>query len=150
MKATWDDANGDAISGNALTGEGIHHQQLSLAPDLYQIELDTLKQRHGYISQDEISLDPTTPNLEEICAKFLDEHQHDDDEVRFILGGIAIFEIRSRNDRWMHLLVEAGDLIIVPAKRYHRFFLTEIKKIQAVRLFKDASGWEPTYRTLAT
>ncbi len=71
-------------------------------------------------------LSPRHP-IEEIGAKFLGEHQHDDDEVRCILGGKAVFVIRPHTDRWMHV-VEAGDLLGVPAKRANRFFLTEIKR----------------------
>ncbi|MBW1762327.1 MAG: hypothetical protein JRJ24_12010 [Deltaproteobacteria bacterium] len=29
--------------------------------------------------------------------------------------------IRSRDDQWMRVLVESGDLIVVPKDRYHRF-----------------------------
>ena len=48
----------------------------------------------------------------------------------------------------MRVLVEAGDLIIVPAKRHHRFELTADKTIRCVRLFQDAAGWVPHYRDL--
>lgn len=64
-----------------------------------------------------------------------------------MLEGDGIFDIRSRDDRWMRVVVEVGDLIVVPAKRHHRFLLTDKKDIRCVRLFKDASGWVPHYRT---
>ena len=63
-----------------------------------------------------------------------------------MLEGEGIFDIRSRDDRWMRVKVEEGDLIVVPAKRYHRFELTETKTIRCVRLFQDQSGWVPVYR----
>jgi 1,2-dihydroxy-3-keto-5-methylthiopentene dioxygenase len=46
----------------------------------------------------------------------------------------------------MRVVVEAGDLIVVPAGRNHRFLLTDRKHIRCVRLFKDTSGWVPNYR----
>jgi 1,2-dihydroxy-3-keto-5-methylthiopentene dioxygenase len=46
----------------------------------------------------------------------------------------------------MRVVVEPGDLIVVPARRHHRFMLTEKKSIRCVRLFKDQSGWTPHYR----
>ncbi len=46
----------------------------------------------------------------------------------------------------MRVTVEAGDLIVVPKDRHHRFFLTETKQIRCVRLFQDSSGWVPHYR----
>jgi 1,2-dihydroxy-3-keto-5-methylthiopentene dioxygenase len=98
------------------------------------------------VEQDQVALAPSTPNLEAICAKFVDEHFHDDDEVRFVLEGEGIFDIRSHDDRWMRVLVQRGDLIIVPKDRHHRFMLTGSKNIRCVRLFKDSSGWVPHYR----
>jgi 1,2-dihydroxy-3-keto-5-methylthiopentene dioxygenase len=76
----------------------------------------------------------------------VEEHLHTDDEVRFLLSGSGVFEIRSLDDRWMKVIVEPSDFILVPANRFHRFYLTDEKKIQCVRLFKDQSGWTPIYR----
>jgi len=146
MKATWDDANGETLSREELENEGVLNQRLALEAADYQPSLDTLKTTNNYVEQDQVELLPDNPKLEEICAKFTDEHSHDDDEVRFVLEGEGIFDIRSRTDRWMHVHVEAGDLIVVPAGRFHRFFLGETKTIRCVRLFKDAEGWVPRYR----
>ena len=63
-----------------------------------------------------------------------------------MLDGEGVFDIRSSDDRWLRVKVERGDLIVVPAKRYHRFELTDAKSIRCVRLFKDQSGWVPHYR----
>jgi 1,2-dihydroxy-3-keto-5-methylthiopentene dioxygenase len=46
----------------------------------------------------------------------------------------------------MKVTVEPSDFILVPANRYHRFYLTGEKNIHCVRLFKDPSGWTPLYR----
>lgn len=148
MKANWliDDAPGEAITAERLNSEGVLYQALPLEAGGYQPALDALKTEAGYIEQDQVELLPDNPKLDEICAKFIDEHLHDDDEVRFVLEGAGVFDIRSSDDRWMRVTVEAGDLIVVPAGRYHRFFLTDAKHIRCVRLFKDASGWVPTYR----
>jgi 1,2-dihydroxy-3-keto-5-methylthiopentene dioxygenase len=129
-----------------LRRNGITYEQLELASDAYQGTLDTLKRERGYIEQDVIALAPTTENLAAICAKFADEHLHTDDEVRFVLAGAGIFDIRDDHDRWMRITVEAGDLIVVPKDRYHRFFLTESQQIRCVRLFQDSAGWVPHYR----
>ena len=98
-----------------------------------------MKADNGYVEQDVIQLNPDTPNLEGICAQFKDEHLHTDDEVRFVLSGEGIFDIRSGDDRWMRVTVSAGDLIVVPKDRYHRFFLTDQKHIRCVRLFQDTA-----------
>lgn len=150
MNAHWlEDADQTAISADFLNSQGVYYRALPLDPTDFQAPLDALKAERGYVEQDEIALRPDTPNLEVICAKFVDEHTHDDDEVRFVLAGEGIFDIRSADDRWMRVVVEAGDLIVVPKDRNHRFLLTERKHIQCVRLFKDTSGWVPKYRGAA-
>ncbi len=146
MRATWDNKDGEAIAGETLEAEGILNQKLGLEAADYQGPLDELKVRNQYIEQDQVVLRPNNPKLDEICAKFAPEHLHDDDEVRFVLEGEGVFEIRSKSDRWIHVFVESGDLIVVPAGRNHRFFLTEQKTIRCVRLFRDAAGWVPRYR----
>lgn len=134
------------ISSEALNAQGILYEKLPTEPADHQDRLDRLKAERGYIEQDQVALAPSTPNLDAICAKFVDEHLHDDDEVRFVLEGEGIFDIRSYGDRWMRVKVESGDLIVVPAKRHHRFLLTDSQHIRCVRLFRDTSGWVPRYR----
>lgn len=148
MKATWL-SDGTPIPPETLAAEGVLYEALPTDPSGYQPTMDRLKNERGYVHQDEVELRPQTPNLDEICAKFDGEHLHDEDEVRFVLEGEGIFDIRSRDDRWMRVMVEVGDLIVVPAKRHHRFELTASKTIRCVRLFQDPSGWVPHYRQAA-
>ena len=146
MRAYWLDEPDRTIDAATLHEQGIPFEQLSTSPAEFDGPLARLKRERGYIEQDEVALSPDTPNLEGICDKFKDEHHHDDDEVRFVLEGEGIFDIRSHDDRWMRVQVDAGDLIVVPAGRHHRFLMTDLKTIRCVRLFKDTSGWVPHYR----
>jgi 1,2-dihydroxy-3-keto-5-methylthiopentene dioxygenase len=146
MKAHWLDRD-ETLGIDELVANDVYYTQLATEVAQYRAPVDALKQERGYVQEDEVKLSPATPNLDAICAKFVDEHFHDDDEVRFVLEGEGIFDIRSRDDRWMRVLVEPGDLIVVPADRHHRFLLTERKAIHCVRLFKDSSGWVPHYRS---
>ncbi len=143
MKSTWLDS-GKEVSQSELVAQGIFYEKLSV--DNYQADLDRIKKEWKYSAQDIVELQPTTPNLETICAKFDKEHIHTDDEVRFVLEGEGYFDIRSKDDRWMHVLVEKGDFILVPADRNHLFYLTDKKQIRCVRLFKDNPSWTPIYR----
>lgn len=145
MKAFWLDEHG-AISAEQLNAEGVYYAKLGTDAASYTAPIGVLKAERGYIEQDVVELSPATPGLDAICAKFVDEHAHDDDEVRFVLRGEGIFDIRSRDDRFMRVMVERGDLIVVPKDRHHRFMLTETQEIQCVRLFRDSSGWTPHYR----
>ena len=153
MKANWlsnEGQLGETIAAETLRQHGVLHEQVDATDDaVYQQPLDVLKAERGYPEQDIVELSPQTPGLDGICAKFVDEHYHDDDEVRFVLSGDGIFDIRSDDDRWMRVYVATGDLIVVPAKRHHRFLLTDRRAIRCVRLFRDASGWVPHYRDQA-
>jgi 1,2-dihydroxy-3-keto-5-methylthiopentene dioxygenase len=148
MQLAWIDEQPDypALDVAHLRQNGVLYEHLELAGEAYQGSLDTLKRERGYVEQDVIELRPDTEGLEAICAKFADEHLHTDDEVRFVLAGEGIFDLRDGADRWMRVTVEPGDLIVVPKDRYHRFFLTESKQIRCVRLFQDSAGWVPHYR----
>jgi 1,2-dihydroxy-3-keto-5-methylthiopentene dioxygenase len=148
MQLAWIDPQPDypALDVEHLRRNGVTYERLELADEAYQAALDRLKRERGYIEQDIVELQPGTPNLEAICAKFADEHLHTDDEVRFVLAGAGVFDIRDDQDRWMRITVEAGDLIVVPKDRHHRFFLTDAQQIRCVRLFQDSAGWVPHYR----
>jgi 1,2-dihydroxy-3-keto-5-methylthiopentene dioxygenase len=146
MKAHWLDTGGD-ISPETLLSEGVYSAKIPASPEAYRAPIDRVKDERGYITEDIVELQRETPNLDAICAKFVDEHYHDEDEVRFVLEGEGIFDIRSKSDEWMRVQVEEGDLIIVPENRHHRFMLTDRKTIRCVRLFKDTSGWTPHYRS---
>jgi 1,2-dihydroxy-3-keto-5-methylthiopentene dioxygenase len=148
MKLHWlEPENADEpIAIDELARAGVSYEHRAVDPAAYQPMLDALRQERGYAEQDIVELEPNTPELEAICEKFAEEHLHTDDEVRYVLQGEGIFDIRSADDRWMRVVVEEGDLLVVPAHRYHRFSLTERKHIRCVRLFKDSSGWVPHYR----
>lgn len=143
MLATWLES-GESLSAETLRAEGIHYERLTIGS--HHERLAEVQKSGGYITQDEVQLRPDTPNLDTITAKFVDEHRHDEDEVRFVLEGEGIFDIRSRSDRWMRVVVHPGDLIVVPTGTWHRFFLTETKTMHCARLFQDKSGWTPHYR----
>ena len=148
MKLHWLEPAPDAPDCTLadLQKVGVLYEHIEVNLETFQPSLDELKAERGYVEQDEVSLSPDMDNLDAICAKFADEHLHTDDEVRYVLDGEGIFDIRSVDDRWMRVTVEKGDLIVVPADLHHRFLLTDKKSIRCVRLFKDASGWVPHYR----
>lgn len=145
MQAWWLDTD-EPISTDTLLDNDVHYDRLGVTEPEYRAEIDRLKFDRGYVEEDVIELRPETANLDAICAKFVDEHLHTEDEVRFVLEGEGVFDIRSRDDRYMRVKVEQGDLIVVPKDRNHRFMLTDQKTIRCVRLFQDEAGWVPHYR----
>src|SRR5215510_11770996 len=111
----------------------------------YDAEIERLKQRGGYVTADVIDVNPATPNLETMLAKFNREHWHNEDEVRFIIHGRGLFHIHPRTGPLTAIEVEAGDLIRVPRGTWHWFDLCGDRRIRAIRLFQDTSGWTPFY-----
>ena len=111
----------------------------------YAREIDTLKARGGYQTADVIDLWPHTPNIETMLAKFSREHWHDEDEVRFIIEGRGLFHVHPPGRPVFAIEVGAGDLIRVPRGTHHWFDLCADRRIRAIRLFQDTSGWTPHY-----
>ncbi len=111
----------------------------------YSAEIDRLKVQGGYVTADVIDVSPATPGLEVMLNKFNSEHWHDEDEVRFIIEGRGLFHIRPHQGPVVSITVEAGDLIRVPRGTRHWFDLCGERRIRAIRLFQDPSGWTPHY-----
>jgi 1,2-dihydroxy-3-keto-5-methylthiopentene dioxygenase len=80
-----------------------------------------------------------------MLAKFRREHWHDEDEVRFVLEGRGVFFIHPREGSVFAIEVGPGDLIRVPRGTWHWFDLCADRRIRAIRLFQDVSGWTPRY-----
>lgn len=123
------------------TAGGPDDQVLSV----YKQEIDRLMRERDYLTVDLVALRPTTPNLDQILAKFAPEHHHVDDEVRFTVEGEGVFEIEAAPREMLKFTAEPGDLIVIPALRRHAFFLTEKKNIRCIRLFKTKAGWDAIY-----
>ena len=111
----------------------------------YAPEIDDLKRRGGFVTADVIDVYPDTPNLDVMLAKFSKEHTHTEDEVRFILQGRGVFHINPVDRPVFAIEVWAGDLISVPLGTRHWFDLCTDRRIRAIRLFQDMSGWTPHY-----
>ena len=113
--------------------------------DAYRLEIERLKEKGGYLTADVINLNEKTPGIGEMLSKFNKEHWHDEDEVRFTISGHGVFHVNSGNHRITSIEVSRGDLIRIPRGTYHWFDLCEDRKIRAIRLFQNRTGWTPYY-----
>jgi 1,2-dihydroxy-3-keto-5-methylthiopentene dioxygenase len=111
----------------------------------YAPEVERLKVAGGYVTADVINVNPATPNLDAMLAKFSSEHTHSEDEVRFIVKGRGTFHIHPDAGPIFGIELETGDLINVPRGIKHWFNLCTDRTIRAIRLFQDMSGWTPHY-----
>jgi 1,2-dihydroxy-3-keto-5-methylthiopentene dioxygenase len=108
----------------------------------YQEEIQSLAKRNGYVQWDVVALSEATENLEELLKKFENVHTHSEDEVRAIVSGNGIFTIKGKEGTgYFDVELSPGDVISVPENTPHFFTLMENRKVVAVRLFIDPSGW---------
>lgn len=112
----------------------------------YQADLKPFMEAGGYQTADVITINHLTENYEAIRAKFLSEHTHSEDEIRFFVDGQGLFWFHLENEPVFNLLCEQGDLISVPAGTKHWFDAGEENPfVKAIRIFIDMSGWVPHY-----
>lgn len=111
----------------------------------YEKQISELKSRGGYVTADVIDVNQDTPGLDAMLSKFNIEHYHNEDEVRYIVDGRGLFHIHPQKGPIVAIEVEPGDLIRVPRGTLHWFDLCGDKRIRAIRLFRDQSGWTPHY-----
>lgn len=135
-----------SIAPDDLAKRGVLSWQVPADEPARQQLIDAVKREHHYIDEDVVALSPELPNLDEVSAKFDKEHYHTEDEVRLVLGGEGIFDVRDDSDQWIRIEVATGDMIVIPARTHHRFFLTDAKQIRCMRLFANNEGWAPVYR----
>ncbi len=112
----------------------------------YSKDLFPFMENGGYQSADVISINSLTENYEVIRAKFLAEHTHTEDEIRFFVDGQGLFWFNLETEPVFNLLCEKGDLISVPAGTKHWFDAGESNPfVKAIRIFIDTNGWVPNY-----
>ena len=106
----------------------------------YQAEIDRLVAERGYQTWDVVSMNPDHPDKDDFRKKFLDEHTHSEDEVRFFVRGHGLF-IMHVEGKVFSMLCEKDDLISVPANTRHWFDMGPNPTFTAIRLFNNPEGW---------
>jgi 1,2-dihydroxy-3-keto-5-methylthiopentene dioxygenase len=100
--------------------------------------------RYKHIDIARIHPDDADPQWPEIAAgargKFLDEHRHAEDEVRFFAAGRGCFYLHLGEEVFA-VVCEGGDLLSVPAGTLHWFDMGERPDFIAIRFFEEADGW---------
>lgn len=112
--------------------------------------LSKIRDDRGYSYADIITVHPDTlPEYETKVKSFFEEHIHDAEEIRFILGGSGYFDVRNKKDEWVRIHVKVGDLMTLPEGIYHRFSVDDTDMIHAMRLFVGQPVWTPFNRPSA-
>ncbi|KAK4478117.1 hypothetical protein RD792_017395 [Penstemon davidsonii] len=135
------------VSLDQLANLGVLYWKLD--PEKYENdpELNKIRQDRGYSYMDMLDLCPEkVDNYEQKLKNFYTEHIHADEEIRYCLKGSGYFDVRDKDDRWIRILIKAGDLIVLPAGIYHRFTLDTSNYIKLMRLFVGEPVWTPFNR----
>ena len=106
----------------------------------YRSAIARLMREEGYQAVDVISLTPDNPDRATFRRKFLNEHTHSEDEVRFFVAGAGQFTLHI-GEKVYEVLCEKGDLIGVPDGTRHWFDMSESPYFVAIRLFTNKEGW---------
>ena len=108
--------------------------------DTYREEVAALKQECGFQVADVVSLNPDNPQKDAFRQKFLDEHVHSEDEVRFFVRGQGLFYLHF-GEQVYAVLCQKNDLISVPDGTRHWFDMGPEPRFTCIRLFSNPDGW---------
>ncbi len=108
--------------------------------EAYRADIERLQRENGFQSVDVVSLFPDNPKKREIRAKYLNEHTHSEDEVRFFVQGSGVFFLHCEG-KVFSVLCEKGDLISIPPEYPHWFDMGADPYFTAIRFFTRTDGW---------
>ncbi|MGM0570755.1 1,2-dihydroxy-3-keto-5-methylthiopentene dioxygenase [Marinobacter sp.] len=120
-----------ALPADATSGEIL---------EAYGDEVAHLKAESGFATADVVSLTPDNPDREAFRRKFLDEHVHSEDEVRFFVHGQGLFYLHLDNRVYV-VMCRQCDLISVPNGTRHWFDMGPEPEFTCIRLFTNPEGW---------
>ncbi len=112
--------------------------------EAYADEVERLKQECGFQTADVVSLTANHPDKDAFRQKFLDEHTHSEDEVRFFVRGQGLFYLHF-GDQVYALMCEKNDLISVPDGTRHWFDMGPEPEFTCIRLFSNPEGWVASF-----
>ncbi|MGP4842777.1 1,2-dihydroxy-3-keto-5-methylthiopentene dioxygenase [Marinobacter sp. 1Y8] len=112
--------------------------------EAYADEVARLKTECGFQTADVVSLAADNPNKDAARKKFLDEHTHNEDEVRFFVRGQGLFYLHF-GDKVYAVLCQKNDLISVPDGTRHWFDMGPEPEFTCIRLFSNPDGWVASF-----
>jgi len=106
----------------------------------YSSEIAEVQAGGAYPTVDAIRLAADHPDRDALRQKFLAEHTHSEDEVRFFVQGRGLFCLHL-GDEVLQLICETDDWIAVPAGTRHWFDMGPEPSFCALRFFNNPDGW---------
>ncbi|MFI6211576.1 1,2-dihydroxy-3-keto-5-methylthiopentene dioxygenase [Nocardia brasiliensis] len=147
----------DELIGTELAAHGITFGRWPVLPDAAAVSSDDLlahytdnvaelneSGRYKHIDIARIHPDDSNPEWPQIAKgareKFLNEHRHAEDEVRYFAAGRGCFYLHLGHEV-LAVVCEGGDLLSVPAGTLHWFDMGTRPDFIAIRFFEEEDGW---------
>jgi 1,2-dihydroxy-3-keto-5-methylthiopentene dioxygenase len=109
-----------------------------------RVEALNIDGRYKYIDVAALQPDENDPGWHDTASaarsKFLAEHRHAEDEVRFFVTGRGCFYLHLEPEV-LAVVCEGGDLLSVPAGTRHWFDMGARPDFVAIRFFQEEDGW---------
>jgi 1,2-dihydroxy-3-keto-5-methylthiopentene dioxygenase len=106
----------------------------------YADDVNRIMDEGGYKVADVLALTPDHPEKAAFRNKFLNEHTHSEDEVRFFVDGAGAFYFHI-GDEALQVVCTKGDLMSVPTGVKHWFDMGPNPSFTVIRIFTDPAGW---------
>lgn len=106
----------------------------------YQTDIEKVQREGGFQFVDVLRMVPDHPKKVELRNKYLNEHSHTEDEVRFFVEGSATFFLHVEGKVYA-VTCEKGDLMSIPPFYRHFFDMGSDPCFTAIRFFTRTDGW---------
>lgn len=155
-KKLLDETHDQGFIKKALAVKGIGFENWDIDPRIkddtsteeiglvYKTQIEKVLKDNSFSNFDIVNIKPNLSGLEELKKKFIPEHVHDDNEVRFFIDGEGLFCI-NQDEAIYQLLCQRGDYIAVPAKTKHWFDMGTKADFKCIRFFENKDGWVAKY-----
>ncbi|EIK52352.1 oxidase [Stutzerimonas stutzeri TS44] len=110
----------------------------------YRPQIDRLQAERDYATADVLRVTGNDRQQDALRARFFEEHRHAEDEVRFVVAGRGLFNLRL-GELVYAVLCEKGDLLTVPAGVRHWLDMGEHPHFVTIRLFRNSEGWSAEF-----
>ena len=102
-----------------------------------------MKLERNFTREDTLTLDAqSTIDFEDKMAELFEETETDEDQARMVLEGAAYYDVEEEEGKWIRVLCEFGDLILIPAGTCYRMTTTPKNFVRIRRFFKSDENQE--------
>lgn len=106
----------------------------------YQQAIKRMRGEQDKANFDVLSMTEHAEEKAELRQKYLAEHTHSNDQLRYFVAGRGLYNLRIE-DHVYAILCEKGDFIQIPAGMRHWFDMGENPRFSMIRQLDESCGW---------